>query len=72
MLVLSRKAGECIFVGDDIVIQVLNIGYRHVQLGLHAPESIPILRDDAKKKTPDRKGQVNPPQTSGQGKENEL
>jgi carbon storage regulator len=50
MLVLSRKAGESIYVGDDIVSIVLNIRYRQIQIGIEAPESIGILRDDAKKK----------------------
>jgi carbon storage regulator len=72
MLVLSRKAGESIVVGDGIVIKVLNIRYRQIQLGIEAPESIRILRDDAKKKRRDLPGHVPPPLLTRNSRKNEL
>lgn len=49
MLVLSRRIGEAIYVGDDIVIKVVDIDRNKVRIGIEAPKSVPIARDDIKK-----------------------
>jgi carbon storage regulator len=46
MLVLSRKRGEEIVIGDNIRLTVLAICGRQVRLGLSAPEEVPIYRDE--------------------------
>lgn len=50
MLVLSRRSGESIRVGDDIEIQVLLVkgtgDQAVVRLGIKAPRSVTILRDE--------------------------
>jgi len=46
MLVLQRKVGEEIRVGDSIVVKVLAINRRAARLGIEAPASIPILRGE--------------------------
>jgi len=48
MLVLSRKAGQRIHIGDDIVITVVRTGKGSVRLGVDAPSDIPIVRDELK------------------------
>lgn len=48
MLVLSRKVGEKILVGDGIAIQVVEIGFNRVRLGIVAPSDIVILREELK------------------------
>ena len=51
MLVLSRKINQKIFIGDDIAICVVDVSPDGVvKLGIEAPRSIPVLRDDAVKK----------------------
>jgi carbon storage regulator len=50
MLVLSRKAGEKIFIGDNIAVTVLSIQNGQVKLGFDAPLDIKILRDNIKNK----------------------
>ncbi|MCH8243100.1 MAG: carbon storage regulator [Planctomycetes bacterium] len=45
MLVLTRKLGEKINIGDDIVLSVLAIHGRRVQIGVDAPVEIPIRRE---------------------------
>jgi carbon storage regulator len=72
MLVLSRKTGESIYVGNDIVIKVLTIRYNQIQLGITAPEALQILRDDARKKAPDLAGHVPPYLLTGNRRKNEL
>ena len=54
MLILTRRVGECLTIGNDIVIQVKAISGTQVRIGIDAPLGIQILRDDAKVKTRDR------------------
>ncbi len=46
MLVLSRKDGNAIHVGGDVVVRVLRIGRSQVRLGIEAPESTRIWREE--------------------------
>lgn len=46
MLILTRKAGERIMIGDDISIVVLESRGGRVRLGLVAPGEIPIQREE--------------------------
>lgn len=46
MLVLSRKVGEKIILGDDIVVQVTKIVGNKVSIGIEAPESLLIYREE--------------------------
>lgn len=48
MLVLSRKEGERIRIGDDIVITVVRTGSDKVRIGVEAPSTTVILRDELK------------------------
>lgn len=46
MLVLTRKAGEKILIGDDIVITVLEARRDGVRIGIDAPRGVKIQRDE--------------------------
>ena len=46
MLVLSRKPGEQILVGEDVKITVVRIGPNTVRLGIEAPRGINIIRQE--------------------------
>jgi len=46
MLVLSRKAGEQIFVGDNIVITIVRLSPNNVRIGITAPRDMQILRSE--------------------------
>ena len=46
MLVLSRKAGERISIGEDIELTVLDIRKGKVKLGFSGPPEVPIHRDE--------------------------
>jgi carbon storage regulator len=46
MLVLSRKSGESIRIGPDVVITVLAVQGNKVRLGISAPTGISIWRDE--------------------------
>ncbi|MDH6237252.1 carbon storage regulator CsrA [Cryobacterium sp. CG_9.6] len=46
MLVLTRKPGEKILIGDDIVITVLDARGDSVRIGIDAPKGVKIQRDE--------------------------
>ena len=46
MLVLSRKAEQSLILGDDIVVTVLAIEGDRVKLGINAPRSVAVLREE--------------------------
>jgi carbon storage regulator len=46
MLVLSRKCEQSLLLGDDIVVTVLAIDGDRVKLGIEAPRSVAVLRQE--------------------------
>jgi carbon storage regulator len=46
MLVLSRKLGEKIYIGDNICITVVDIDRGKIRLGIEAPRDVPIYRQE--------------------------
>jgi carbon storage regulator len=46
MLVITRKIGERVCIGDDIVVEVLDIMGSAVRLGIEAPAAVPIFRHE--------------------------
>jgi len=46
MLVLSRKIGERIWIGEGVVVTVVHIDHTRVRLGIEAPRSVPIWRSE--------------------------
>ena len=53
MLVLTRKSGQSIYIGDKIKIKVLSIGSSGVELGIEAPKEISIVREELLEKVKD-------------------
>jgi len=46
MLVLSRRGGESVMIGDDVVITVLDIRGDVIRLGIQAPRNIQVHREE--------------------------
>jgi carbon storage regulator len=46
MLILTRRAGESIVIGDDIVITIIEAGRDHVRIGVDAPRSVDVHRHE--------------------------
>jgi carbon storage regulator len=46
MLVLSRKLGERICIGENIYITVVDIDRGKIRLGIEAPRDVPIFRQE--------------------------
>jgi len=48
MLVLRRRAGESILIGDDIEIEVLELNSQGAKIGIKAPRELVVLRKELK------------------------
>ncbi len=46
MLVLSRKPGERILIGDDIKVTIVRIGPNTVRIGIDAPRELNVIREE--------------------------
>jgi len=46
MLVLSRKPGERVRIGEDVVLTIVRIGPNSVRIGIDAPKDVGIYREE--------------------------
>lgn len=46
MLVLTRKLGERILIGESVVVTILDVNRWHIRLGIDAPPDIHIRREE--------------------------
>ncbi|HEY5971667.1 MAG TPA: carbon storage regulator CsrA [Pseudoxanthomonas sp.] len=53
MLILSRKLGEVIVIGDDTTVTVVGINGDQVKIGISAPSEVPVNREEAHKRIQD-------------------
>jgi carbon storage regulator len=53
MLVLSRKAGQRIHLGDDIVVEIRRVAGNRVTIALEAPRDVRILRGELQESATD-------------------
>lgn len=61
MLVLSRRLGETLIIGDDVKITVLGISGNQVRLGIAAPKEVSVHREEVYRRIQDEQqndGQV--------------
>jgi len=55
MLVLSRKIGESILIGDNVVVTVREMHGGRIRLAIEAPQDVLVLRNELIGKRPSRK-----------------
>lgn len=76
MLNITRKVGEKIIIGEDVVLEVMEVSGSSVRIGIRAPRSVPVYREEiwdsvraenaaAAQTTPTRLPE--PPRPAGQG-----
>jgi carbon storage regulator len=49
MLILARRAGESIFLGDDVEIRIVEVSPSRVKIGVIAPRELAVLRGEMKR-----------------------
>ena len=71
MLVLTRRPGESIMIGDDVVVTIVDIRGDKVRLGIDAPQDIPVHRREvyeAIQRENKKASQMGPSETRDLGK----
>lgn len=46
MLILTRRVGETVMIGDEVTITVLGVKGNQVRVGINAPKTIPVHREE--------------------------
>ncbi len=46
MLILTRRAGETVMIGDDVTITVLGVKGNQVRIGINAPKDVAVHREE--------------------------
>jgi carbon storage regulator len=55
MLILSRKMGESIHVGDSVIVTVLGVARGQVKIGIEAPRELAVHREEIYRRIQDEK-----------------
>lgn len=50
MLVLTRRVGETLCIGDDVTVTVLDVKGNQVRLGTNAPKDVRVDREEIRKR----------------------
>ena len=62
MLILTRRAGEALRIGDDIEVTVMAVNGSQVRIGINAPRDVAVDREEiAERKRRDREASSEPP-----------
>jgi carbon storage regulator len=46
MLIITRRPGEKVMIGDDVVVEIIEVSGSSVRIGIAAPKSVPVYREE--------------------------
>jgi carbon storage regulator len=50
MLILTRRTGETLMIGDDVTVTVLGVKGNQVRVGINAPRQVQVDREEVRKR----------------------
>ena len=59
MLILTRRSGEAVIVGDNVRIAVLDIRGNQVRLGVEAPREVTVHREEVYQRIVEEQGNIS-------------
>lgn len=66
MLILTRRIGETLMVGDEVTVTVLGVKGNQVRIGVNAPKDVAVHREEIYQRIQKEKGGESHPADSGQ------
>ena len=67
MLILTRRVGETLVIGDDVTVTVLGVRGNQVRLGVNAPKDIAVHREEIYQRIQNEKESSNSAETTENG-----
>ncbi len=68
MLILTRRVGETVMIGNDVTVTVLGVKGNQVRIGVNAPRDVAVHREEIYERIKrEEQGGTDPDRTSGNG-----